>query len=537
MRSKVGSILNSNQRVVFQPDSHLGLQRGIHAMVTPIRSTLGPIARTVAVADYLSHKSPEIIDNGAVIARRLVQLQDTDADMGAMLVRDLLWELHESVGDSTATAAVIFQSIYDQGLKFLAAGGNAMQLRHHLEFGASLIRKELSNMIFQIEGKDQLTKLAMSICHDQELANYLGEIMSIIGQHGQVDIRSGNRRETVREYVDGAYWDWGLFTREMLTNGIATTLNNPAILLTDFEIDDPRDLMPPLESAIHAGYRSMLIIARQISDKALGLLVNNNKREKFHTLAVKIPGQFNDPAEMLEDMGLMTGAKVLLRAKGDALTSVTADDLGQCEEIWVDLDNFGLITDEGNHETIDAYIQKLDKRFQESNDQDARQRLQERLGKLMGGSALLWVGGSTSTELKSRKELAERTLLIMRNALHGGVLPGGGTSLLACQTSIQQHLSKQDGVEARAACHILVKTLEQPFRTILDNAGYEASAILGEIRTSDCHSGFDVLTGEYVDMMQTGIYDVAEAYITSVCSAITSVALALTIETLVHCNP
>ena len=522
------------KRIVFQPDSHRGIQQGIHQIVEPIQATLGPMARTVAVADYLSHKSPEILDNGATIARRIVQLADPDADMGAMMVRHLLWRLYESVGDGTATAAVVFRTVYDEGIRYLAAGGNAMRLRHFLDIGASVLRRKLSQMACPIEGAERLTRLAESVCYDKPLAKYIGEIMSIIGKHGYLDIRAGNSRELVREYIEGAYWNWGVFSRDMLTNAVATTIDKPAILLTDLEIVDPREIVPALEAAIRAGYRSMLIIARNMSDKTIGLLTGNNNRGKFYTLAVKIPGQFSDPTEILEDIAVLTGANIFLRAKGDTLITVNADDLGTSEEVWADRTHVGIVTDSAAPEKIELYMNQLVERFGQSDESDVRQRLQERIGKLRGGSALLWVGGSTETELTTRKTSAERTVKVIRSALRGGVLPGGGVSLLCCRTAIQAELAGNDDTDARAASMILCKALETPMRTIIQNAGYEAGSILANLSTSKRFDGFDVMSGQEVDMLSDGIYDVADAYIASVSSAITSAALALTVDVLIH---
>jgi chaperonin GroEL len=263
------------RRVVFQPAAYRGMQRGINQMVDAIRPTLGPRPRVVAIDRVLDDKMPELLDNGGVIARRIIQLANRDEDVGAMFIREVLWQLHDQVGDGTATAAVLFQSVYNEGIRYLAAGGNAPRLRTYLEKGLHAILNHLTSMSTPVEGKARLAQVAQSICHDPPLAEMLGEIFDIIGQYGRLEIRSGRTRGLEREYVEGMYWERGLVSREMITDPqrVKSEFEDAALLISDLDIEEPQQLFPALELAIRSNMRALLIVAGKMSDKVIGFLL------------------------------------------------------------------------------------------------------------------------------------------------------------------------------------------------------------------------------------------------------------------------
>jgi chaperonin GroEL len=320
------------QPVVFQPATHRGLQRGINQLVNAVRPTLGPLPRTVACHQLVTNKMPELLTKGGLIARRIIQLPDRDEDMGAMLVRHLLWSLHQEFGDGTATAAVLFQSVYNQGVHYLASGGNAMQLRRYLEKGAEVILEELSKMTLRVEGKEQLAQIAQSICYDPPLAKMLGEVFDIVGEHGQLEITSFRSRELEREYTDGMYWEAaGLFSREMITDHTHGTveMENAAILISDLEIEDPRQLLPVMAMAAEAEIRSLLIVSNKLSASAISLLVTNRDPEKFQAIAVKTPGITKEgEVEAIEDVAILTGGRPWDVPAGSGPTALVLASLG-----------------------------------------------------------------------------------------------------------------------------------------------------------------------------------------------------------------
>ncbi len=525
------------QRVVFQPATYRGMQRGINQIIEAIRPTLGPRPRIVAIDRILDDRMPELLDNGGIIARRIIQLADRDEDVGAMFIREVLWRMHEQVGDGTATAAVLFGSVYNQGIRYLAAGGNATRLRHHLERGVQLILKDLSRMRVHVEGKERLAQVAESICYDPPLARMLGEIFDIIGEYGRLEIRPGRGRELEREYVEGMYWERGLVSREMITDHqrVRTELEETAILISDLEIVEPQQLFPALELALKTNIRSLLIVAGDVSDSAVGFLLTNRKPDKFQAVAVKTPGWgTQEQAWALEDLAILTGGRAFLKVTGDTFSRIKQEDFGYSRRVWADPRNFGVIGGKGNPRVLRQHIAALRAAHEQTEDAVLHGKLLKRIGMLLGGSATLWVGGTSELEIEARQEVAKRTAAAMRGAMREGVVPGGGVALLACRPALERQLEQSTEPDARAAYHILIKALEAPLRTIVNNAGYDASESMAHITLAGAGHGFDVTTGQVVDMAEAGIHDPTGVQKAAVYAAVASAGLALTTDVLVH---
>lgn len=526
------------QRVVFQPAAYQGLQRGINQIVNAVRPTLGPLPRTVAFHQLVTNKMPELLTKGGVIARRIIQLPDRDEDMGAMLVRHLLCHLHEQFGDGTATAAVLLQSVYNQGVHYLASGGNAMRLRHYLEEGVQVILDELTSMTLHVEGKEQLAQIAQSICYDPPLAKMLGEIFDIIGEYGQLEIETIRGRELKREYTDGMFWESaGLFSREMITDHTRklAEMENVAILISDLEIEDPRQLLPVMTMAAEAEIRSLLIISNKLSTSAISLLVTNRDPEKFHAIAVKTPGITKEgEVEAIEDVAILTGGRPFLKATGETLENVKVQDLGRARRVWADHSRFGIVGGKGDPHALRKHMMSLRGLFGQTQDPEGRRKLQQRIGKVMGGVATLQVGGGSQVEIETRKELSEQAAGALRGAIRGGVLPGGGVALLACRPVLKRLVDQSTDPDEHAAYHILMGAMEAPARTIFTNAGYDASEVLAQVKLAGPGYGFDVVSRQVTNLAQKGIFDVATVQKAAVNGAVTTAAMALTIDVLVH---
>jgi chaperonin GroEL len=366
----------------------------------------------------------------------------------------------------------------------------------------------------------------------------LGEIFDIIGEYGQLDIRSGRSRELEREYIEGMYWDSGVLSRAMITDHskLRTEMQNAAILISDLAIEDPRQLVSVLEMASQAGIRALLIVVSKLSDSAMALLLSaSREHEEFQVVAVKTPGlTTTDQVGAMEDLGVLTGGRPLVRAAGDTLGGFKLEDLGRVRRAWADRNYLGIIGGKGDPRALRAHIASLRVAFRGATDSDFQSRLQKRIGKLMGGSATLWVGGATELEIGARKELAERTSDALRGAVRQGVAPGGGVSLLACRPALQRRLDQSTNPDERAAYRILIKAMEAPIRAILTNAGYDASEMMAEIKLAGQGHGLDVRSGQVVDMAQAGIWDAAAVVRTAAYGAVASAALALTTDVLVH---
>jgi chaperonin GroEL len=526
------------RRVVFEPATRHGLQRGVNQLVSAVRPTLGPRPRGVAIDHVDYHdKTPRLFDDGGAIARYIHQIADRDADMGAMLVRDLLWRLQQQVGDGTATAAVIFQRVYDEGVRYLTAGGNAMQLRSFLEEGMRLILDQLAGMTLRLEGKDDLARLAESLCYDPLLAQYMGEVFDIIGEWGRLEIRKGRSRDVEREYVEGMYWDRGLWSREMFTdhNKPRVEYEDAAILISDLEIEEAGQLLPALELALRSQVPAMLIVAAKLSEKVVNFLLANRDPHRFQAVAVKTPGWDREQqAAALQDLAILTGGHPFIRVAGDTLGRIKPEDLGRARRVWADYTHFGVIGGRGDPRLLRQHIAELRSSFAHTAAVQDREALQQRIGKLMGGSATLWVGAATEIEVDARVEVAKRAAVTMRAAMREGVLPGGGVALLACRPVLQKRLAESTEADQRAAYHILLRAVEEPFRTIVANAGYDASDVMAQVRLAGPGHGFDALRGEVVDLIQAGIYDATAVQKAVVYGALSAAAMALTVDVLVH---
>jgi chaperonin GroEL len=524
--------------VTFQPHVYGNMQQGINMLANVIRPTLGPLPRVVAIDPVLrGNARPEILDDGGVIARRIVALPDQDQDTGAMFLRQVLWQQHEQVGDGTATTAVLFQSIYNLGIKYIAAGGNSMRMRTYLETGLRIILKELQTLAVPLEGQERIAQFAETLCFDAPLAKMLGEIFDIIGENGQLEIREGRGRDIEREYIQGAYFEGGLLSRLMFTNALKSQaeLEDTTLLITDLFIQDPGQLIPVLKMVIEANIKSLVVVVNEISEKVLSLLLAASRDPaQFRVIAVKAPADIDGQAVLLQDLAMLTGGRVVLSASGDTLNNVGLENLGRARRVWATTEHFGIVAGKGAPRALRAHIAELRAGVESAKDSQARQKIRERISKLIGGSAVLWVGGISEPEIKIRKGLAERAAETLRSAIAKGVLPGGGASLLACQPAIQSMAEQAGGLDERAAYRILSQALEEPARAILHNAGYHPDEYLGKIKQAGPGHGLDVRSGKIVDMTEVGVIDSAGVLTHAVRAAVSSAALALTVDVLVH---
>jgi chaperonin GroEL len=394
-------------------------------------------------------------------------------------------------------------------------------------------------MTLHLSGQEQLAQIAESICYDPALAKLMGEIFDIIGEYGRLEIRAGRGRELEREYVEGMYWERGLASREMITDHtrVRTEFENAAILISDLDIEQPQQLFPALELALRAKIGALLIVANKLSDNAIGFLLANKKPEQFQVVAVQTPGYSKEEqAAALEDLAILTGGRPFIKVAGDTFEAIKVEHFGRARRVWADPRNFGIIGGKGDPRALRQHIATLRAAYSGSEDTVLQGKLLGRIGKLLGGSATLWIGGATELEINARLELAERTAAAMRGAMMEGVVPGGGLALLSCRQALQQQLEKAADTDERAAYRILLTALEAPLRTLVSNAGYDSSEVLAQINLAGPGYGFDVVSGQVVDMIRAGIWDAAVVQKSAAYAAIASGALALTIDVLVHRN-
>ncbi len=516
------------------------LQLGIDQLVNAIAPTLGPLSRTVLNEPALRHKTPELLDDGATIARRLIMLPDRNEDVGAMYLRQMLWRVRNLAGDGTATAAVLFQAIYNEGVRYLASGGNAMSLRRHLESGAGLLMDELDRMTIQLEPGQSLTGLAESVCDDPELAQAIGAVFERAGVYHRIDLRAGNSRDVEYEFIEGHHWEGGVARRPTATTPVEEiSFAEVPVLISDFEVNDPQELIPLLQLMLSEEIKSLILVVSSISEKVLTFLAVPANRERAAVHAVRSPtGKDTVHRDILHDIASLTGGRVLVKQAGHSFESVHVEDFGWLRHGWADKNYFSILAGKGDSRELRRRAAMLKQSYAAASDPDERKRLHDRLGRLMNGQAVLWVGGLSQPVIDRRKALASKTVDTLRGALLEGVVPGGGAALLNCRIALETRLSQTQDTDERAAYAMLLRAVEAPFRTLTQNAGLNPAVHLAALTEMGPEYGLDLRQGEVVDMVQAGIFDSAAALKAAVRGAVHSAALALTIDVIVHrANP
>ena len=525
--------------VVLEPDVQPKLQDGISAIAEAVKPTLGPLPRNVAVSNVLDHKPPELLDNGAAIARRIFELPDRLADVGAMILRHTLWQVQEEVGDGTATAAVLFESIYKGGRRFIAAGGDAMQLRGQLQASARIAAAALNEMSVPVHGAEQLRAVAASSFNEPSLAAALGDAFGTLGRWGQLDLRKAYGRDIAWEYVDGSYWDRGIETRGMLEGeeyGRAV-IAQAAVLISDLKLEEPQQILPLVMAAMKSGHRGLLLIADEYSDEVKSFLLANRNPGKFGVIPVRAPFSApDDRREALEDIAIMTGGAPIISAAGQTLARLRLSDLGKVRQAWASKGLFGFSSGGGDPRVWRDHSRRLQIQYESATDRASKQRALKRLGKLMGGSATLYTGGASDSEIEYLREGTERAAATLRAAIATGVVPGAGIALLRCREQLPP--ADPSDLVARAANRIMRDALARPTRVIAANAGLEAGQILAELEREPGELAFDARRAAVMPLAQSQIYDVTSVLKCALLTAASGATQALTIEAVVqHRNP
>lgn len=524
----------SSSRVVLQPNSGRAFVDGGRQVVDAVRPTLGPLPRHVVVQRPHRNETPEVLDDAGLIARRIAQIADRDEDMGAMHVRQMLWRQREEEGDGAATTAVIYQALMDAGLRHLAAGGNAMRLRGFLEAALDDVLLELADQIEPLDGLTRIQQLAASICPDPVLPPLLAEIYATIGRYGHLDVRVALGPETEREYILGAFWEGGLLSQRLVTDPkrLRGEIDDAALLMTDFEIQDPRALVPALEAARSTGRGGLVIVARSLAPQVNAFLQNvSSQTAHFKAMAVKVPGATAlDQAAALEDLAALTGGQAFVQVTGVTLERVRPTQLGRARQAWADAQYLGILDGGGDRDALERHVDALLSSLH-SAEGEAEDKARERIGRLTGKVARLLIGGATAPETTLRRELAERAARVIRRALASGVVPGGGAALLACRPALQRALQDATDADARAAYRCLAEALAAPTRTLLANVSLPVEPTLARLKPGQA---LDLRTGLRVTTQRAGLWDSAAVLHGAIRRAVSGAALALTVDVLVH---
>ena len=502
-------------------------------MVATVRPTLGPLPRTVAVLDVDSGRPIEVLDDAATILRRTIELPDPYVNMGAMILRHAVWQTYEAVGDGGATTAVLLQAIIRQVGPYIAAGGDPVALRRHLDRALAAATEALRQQGRPLNGQDEIAGAALAICHDPDLAKMLGEILEIIGPDGCLLIENGYGSALTRQYVEGVHWNEGYRSPYFVTDEDAqeVRLDSPMILISDLRLTEAGELVPLLDCLVEAHCPSLLVIADEVAGSALSLLLANHRGGTLRSVAVRAPAQSPMRERILEDLAVLSGGHVMTSAGGQRVADITLADLGRARHVWANAGNFGVYGGEADPILLRRRIKEVKAELGAAEPGDEREQVRQRLGKLMGGVAILYVGGNTEREQRTRKALAERTVTALRLALTSGVAPGGGAAYLGCRDALRAPAAS---IEEKVAFQALAAALERPLAVIAASAGFDPHAIVAEVQAAPSWWGFDACAGEVVDMWRKGIVDPLPVLQKALEVAVSGAAMALSSEVLVH---
>lgn len=524
--------------VVLQPRTSKALSRGINLIANAVRPTLGPRPRLVALERIIRTEAAEILDDGATIARRITNIRPRSSDVGAMLIRQALWKMHMEAGDGATTMAVMYQVIFNEGLRYITqAGANAMLLRRGLETGLCAVLEALERAAVPIAGKDSITLMARGICQeDVEMAEILGEIFDMVGPEGLIVIEGGNRGKIEREYIDGTYWPLsGWLSRLFITDKAErrATFEDAAILISDLKITDPMELVPVLDRCAQAGIKKLVILCKELSDSAVGLLVTNKQANIIEAIAVRTPKvRGAEQVAAMEDIAVLTGGRTFFAEANDTFKDFQVEDLGFARRVWALESLFGLLGGKGDPRQVRQMIRQIRDRLPQAETDNDKKNLQQRLGRLSGSTVIMRVGGMTATEFEVRKGMAERAVLALRRSIQGGVVVGGGVALLNAQAALQGLPIALE--EDALAYKILARALEEPLRTIARNAGAVPEVVAEKAKELPAGFGFDARSRKMADLRQAGLVDSFLVLKKALEIAVSGAALALTTDVIVH---
>ena len=507
--------------------------RGVNILADAVKVTLGPKGRNVVLEK--SFGSPTVTKDGVTVAKEIT-LEDKYENMGAQMVKEVASKTSDVAGDGTTTATVLAQSIYSEGQKLVAAGTNPMALKRGIEKGVGVVVEELKRMSKAIKGKNEIVQVgSISANNDEMIGKLISEAMDKVGKEGVITVEEAKSMETTLEVVEGMQFDRGYVSPYFITNPekMEVYLEDPYILINEKKISSMKDMVPILESVAQSG-RPLLIIAEDIEGEALATLIVNKLRGTLKAAAVKAPGFGDRRKAMLEDIAILTGGQVISEDLGVKLENVTLNDLGRCKHVRIDKDNTTVIDGAGKKADIEGRIKQIRAQIDETTSDYDREKLQERLAKLIGGVAVIHIGAATETEMKEKKARVEDALNATRAAVEEGIVPGGGVALLRCVNALNG--LKVSG-EEKAGVGILKRALSDPLRNIAQNAGLEGSVVVNTVLEGKDAYGFNAETGAYEDLMKAGVIDPTKVVRFALQNAASVAGLMLTTEAMITDKP
>ncbi len=517
------------KQIIFGEDVRRHLKRGIDTLTDAVKVTLGPRGRAVALDKKWG--APTVIDDGVTIAKD-IELADPFDNMGAQLVKEAATKTNDVAGDGTTTSTVLAHAIIAEGFKNATAGADVLALRRGIQKATTAIVDELKKMSTEVKGKEQIAQVGTITAKDPEIGNLLAEVMEKVGKDGVITVEESKGLSYETDYVEGMQFDRGFISPYFITNAdrMEAVIEDPYILITDKKISAVADILPALERILQVS-KNLLIIGEDVDGEALATLVVNKLRGTLNVLAVKAPGFGDRRKAMLEDIAIITGGKVIAEEIGRKLDTVTVEDLGRARRVTSDKDKSTIVEGRGSQPDIQARIKQIKAQIVETTSDFDREKLQERMAKLVGGVAVIKVGAATEIELKERKHRVEDALSATRAAVEEGILPGGGVALLNSLPALDKIKSEGDEL---TGVNILRKAVEEPIRWIAENSGRDGAVVVDTVKKSSKMGwGYDADADDFGDMIQKGIIDPTKVVRTALENASSVATVVLITECLV----
>jgi chaperonin GroEL len=523
----------SAKEITYSESARDQIRAGVDKLANAVKVTLGPKGRNVVIEK--SFGAPVITKDGVTVAKE-IELHHRFENMGAQMVREVASKTSDTAGDGTTTATVLAQSIVQQGAKLVAAGHNPMAIKRGIEAGVEAVVEGLKKLAKQTKDPKEIAQVgAISANNDPTIGQIISEAMEKVGKEGVITVEEAKGLDTTLEVVEGMQFDRGYISAYFVTNQerLEAEMDEPYILVSERKITNMKDLLPLLEGVARS-QKPLLIIAEDIEGEALATLVVNKLRGTLNTVAVKAPGFGDRRKEMLKDIAVLTGANVISEDLGIKLENVTLNDLGRAKRVQVDKDNTVIVDGAGDKANIKGRIETIRKQIEETTSDYDREKLQERLAKLVGGVAVIHVGAATEVEMKEKKARVEDALNATRAAIEEGIVPGGGVALLRLQSALEG-LSLPD--DQQAGLRVLRSALESPLRQIASNAGVEGAIVIEKVRAGKDAFGYNAATDEYTDLIKAGVIDPAKVVRCALQNAASVAGLLLTTEALIAEKP
>jgi chaperonin GroEL len=520
------------KNIVYGDASRQGILRGVNSLANAVKVTLGPRGRNVIIGG--KYGSPTITKDGVTVAKE-IDLADALENVGAQMVREVASKTSDVAGDGTTTATVLAQAIYREGAKNVAAGANPMAVKRGIAAAVEAIVGSLKAQSKPVSGPMIAQVGMISANHDETIGRIIAEAMEKVGKDGVITVEEAKTLETSLEIVEGMQFDRGYLSAYFVTDPerMEVVLENPFILIHEKKISAMKDLLPILELVAKAG-RPLLIIAEDIDGEALATLVVNKLRGTLHVAAVKAPGYGDRRKEMLEDVAVLTSGRAVTEDLGIKLESIALTDLGSAKKVTIDKDNTTIIEGAGKSSAIEGRVKQLRAQVEDTSSDYDREKLQERLAKLVGGVAIIKVGAATETEMKEKKARVEDAMHATKAAVEEGIVPGGGVALLRAAKGLEK--LKLEGDE-QIGVKIIARAIEEPMRWIATNAGHEGSIVVQRVKEMKDEEGFNAQTEQYENLVQAGVIDPTKVVRSALQNAASIASLLLTTEAVISLIP